>query len=208
MRLSTVRYSILDGLSPTPSIAILPLPASAAAASRNMADDGSPGMSISNGVNRAGRTQTGASPRRLHFEAEMTQHALGVVAARRRLVQRDRDSAGGAGQQEGTLDLRRRHRQSPLQGVQVTSADGERQAVAGWCGNARSHRDERLRDAPHRTTPKRLVSRQSRRESVGSQHAKQQSSGRPRVAAIKPSHRLGQASMAAHGDRTTPIGAA
>ena len=90
---NTVRYPIRDGLRPTPSIVILPCPASAAAASRKMADDGSPGMSISNGTESrrsvGGECRRAAPPRRTRNAAACARCDRGSAAGS---LQRDRNA--------------------------------------------------------------------------------------------------------------------
>ncbi len=152
---------------------------------------GRPGSTISSSVSSSQLATVTWRPERCTDDAGRGQHALGVVAAERRLADRRGAVGGQAGQQHARLDLRAGHRQVVGDRAQARAGDRERrQAVAGRLHGG-AHAAQRLGDAVDGAPADRRVAVE--REAAAllpGQPARQQPHERARVADVDRAARL------------------
>ena len=157
MRSAMRKNAVRVQFSPMPLTTTREPGTSVAAATMNAADEGSPGTTISSSSSSSTWDTVRRPSVALERHARAAQHALGVVAARRRLDHRGRAVGQHAGDQHARLDLGARHRQDVLDAGQLGAADRERREapVAGLHPGA--HAPQRLGHPVHRPAADRLV---------------------------------------------------
>ena len=125
-----------------------------------------------------------------HLGPEMAQHALGVVARRLRLDDRGGAARMQSGDQDGRLDLRRRHRQAVLDRNEVRrAAQGQRQPD-GAVQHLDAHPLQRIEHARHRPLRQRGIARHAHRHVVARDQAHHQARAGAGVAEIEFAVRL------------------